>query len=199
MHSFVPTPPRDYKPSSLSPTTKFDHKLRHYTEDRIYYPLERQIIFPLNKCDRFVVEDDEIYSRIYHPYGLVKGHMTNTGILFVFDMTNNDVIQLNSLLYDLTRLHEVQYGAVHYFSTSSDTDPAMNAFPFDKDTRMFNRFRKPVGRCDYIDMFEGYVSLSINGLFVVDGCHVFLDVTVHQVMIDTDLNANYSCSSECIF
>lgn len=178
----VPTPPPNYKPVNLNNSTHFEHYAKYRIDDNTYYPLSRKIIFPLNEGE------------------VLKCHCTYSGMIFIFHMSSNDVVQLNSLLYQLVRLKALNQGMVHYISERSPgakRNPVV--FHFDKDTRVFNGAGQSVSRCDYIDVFKGRVALTIKGLFVVDDSHIYLDLCVHQVKIDQDVDAQMTSSDECMF
>lgn len=179
--SRVPTPPPNYKSLDLS-NVRFEYYAKYRIDDNGYFPLERKIIFPMN--------DGEV----------IKCHCTYSGMIFIFHMSSHDVSQLNSLLYQLVRLKGLNHGLVHYLSersAGSNRNPVV--FHFDKDTRMFNAAGQSVSRCDYIDVFKGRVALAIKGLFVVDDSHIYLDLCVHQVKIDQDVDAQMTASDECMF
>lgn len=176
-----PAPPPNFKSVTLN-NSRFEHYAKYRIDDNTYYPLERKIIFPLNNEDA------------------LKCHCTYSGLIFIFHMSNQDAAHINSLLYQLVRLKGLNRGLVHYISEHALHSKNPQVFRFDKDTRLFNRFGQSMSRCDYIDVFEGRVALSINGLLAVDDLHIYLDLSVHQVKIDQDLDAQQvTADNECMF
>lgn len=181
----IPAPPPDLKIIKLDNVT-FDHYTTVRINDQLYHNLVQKIIYPLN-------------NGLLNDTNGLKCHCTLSGVLFVSNMWREDIIHLNSLLYALVRLKGIKSGVIHYLSQCNDLDSVPMAFHFDRGTRMFNRYGQSISRCDFIDVFEGRVALSINGLRVIDDFQVFLDVTVHQVKMEEDFTANLTPDSQCIF
>jgi len=103
---------------------------------------------------------------------------------------------LNSLLYQLIRLKNIQSGYVHYLNEKSIAGEYIS---YDRDTRIFNRFRVAINKTDFISVFEGRIALIIKGLRVLQHQQIHLDVSVYQVKIEEEEDTKDTSSAMCIF
>ena len=169
-------PPRDYH--TIQVGSACFEKVKYHVNGCDFYKLERPIVYPLNNSQ------------------LLRCHASCNAVLFIFEMPPSDVIHLNSLLYQLVRLKDIYRGQVHYLHGSSGK---VECFPFDKHTRLFNRFGSAIGRSDYIGIFDGRVAVAVNGLRVLDDFHIFLDFSIYQIKIEEEEEVCETPDYNCIF
>ena len=54
-------------------------------------------------------------------------------------------------------------------------------------------------KSDFLGVIMGRVALSIQGIRVIDGYHIYLEVVVSQVKIEEEEDVKMSASADCIF
>jgi len=172
-------PPSNYTTIQTN-SARFDRS-KYFINGHEVYRLEREIIFTLNNKD------------------LVRCHGTTQGTLCVFEMPIHDVIYLNSLLYQLAQLKDFKCGHVHYLRQVTDKINSAEHFHYDRSTRVFNRYGQELMKSDFLGVIMGRVALSIQGIRVIDGYHIYLEVVVSQVKIEEEEDVKMSASADCIF
>ena len=166
-------PPLNYTTIQTN-SARFDRS-KYFLNGHEVYRLEREIIFSLNNKD------------------LVRCHGTTQGTLCVLEMPIHDVIYLNSLLYQLAQLKDFKCGHVHYLRQVTDKINSAEHFHYDRSTRVFNRYGQEFMKVIFL------VALSIQGIRVIDGYHIYLEVVVSQVKIEEEEDVKMSASADCIF
>jgi hypothetical protein len=172
-------PPSNYATIQTN-SARFDGS-KYFVNGHEVFHLEREIIFCLNNKDP------------------IKCHGTTQGTLCVFELPIHDVIYLNSLLYQLALLKDFKCGHVHYLRQSIDKINSAEHYHYDRSTRVFNRYGQELMKSDFIGVIQGRVALSIQGIRVIDGYHIYLEVTVSQVKIEEEEDVKMSASGDCIF
>lgn len=173
--------------------------------------MEQPIIPPLNyrviqTADAKFQRKSSLYDKMEH-YRLVRSilnivndqqqlrcYASGYGNLVIFQLPDADVDYLNSLTYQLVRLANLRHGQVQYLQKG-----ATAFFPYDRETRIFNRYGEPVMKTDFINTFSGRVALQVKGLKVADKQQIYLDTSVHQVKIELEDEMMESPSPDCMF
>ena len=172
-------PPPDYTMIQTN-SARFDGT-KYFMDGHEVFRLEREIVYCLNNRD------------------LIRCFASCQGTLCIFQMSIDDVIYLNSLFFQLVLLKDVKHGHVHYLRQVTDKNNSAEHFHYDRGTRVFNRIGQELYKSDFIKVFQGRVALSIKGIRVVDGYHIYLETYVYQVKIEEEEGMNLSASGDCIF
>jgi hypothetical protein len=173
-----PLPPPDYKFIQTT-TTKFDGS-KFFMNGHEIFKLEREIIYCMNNRD------------------LLRCFATTQGTLCIFKMPAEDVIYLNSLLYQLVLLKNIQVGHVHYLRQPTKNSAAEHVH-YDRNTRVFNRVGIELWKSDFISCFHGRVALAVKGVRVIDDYHIYPEMFVYQVKIEEEEDTTFDRSADCIF
>jgi hypothetical protein len=125
----------------------------------------------------------------------LRCYVSGYGNLTVFQMPTVDIDYLNSLTYQLVRLANVRHGNIDYLSHDG-----INFFPYDRDTRLFNKYGEPIMKTEFINTFSGRVALRILGLEYDDKfSRYYLKTSVCQVKIELEDDVLETPSPECLF
>lgn len=174
-----PMPPSEFCPVQLN-TLKFKEDQYHINESECFQ-LEREVIYPLNNKN------------------LLKCFCNSYGVLSIFEIPFHDVIYLNSLLYQLVLLKGFSYGHMHYLRKPNDKNNTAEFIPYDRNTRVFNRYGQHLNKSDFICMFHARVAVAIRGLRLVDGFHIYPELSVYQMKIEDEEPSLNSTAIGCIF
>lgn len=179
------------KMSSLAPIPPARYRVVN-TEGFVFAPPKENKSSSSEEVER-LLEKPKIF--IVNRVKQLRCYASGYGNLVIFNMHPADVNYLNNLTFQMARLANISSGSIEYLD-----DNGIIFFPYDRQTRIFNRFCEPIMKMDYINCFNGFVSLHLKGLKIDrDGSRIRLYATVHQVKIITEDDTEESCCSDCIF
>jgi len=177
----IPNPPKDYYNGPiLENRVEFSSTKHYHFNNEEYLVLETD--FKLQLCN-----GDPI-----------KCHTSSCGMLWVEILQKCDIRYLNAILYRLTGAAKLRDVRLHYYKTNAD-EPDGDFFPIDRESKFFNKSRQILQKSDFIKSFQGRVAISIKGLRVCDNYHVFLLISIFQVLVENEDDILTESINDCIF